>query len=119
MIDVRFGAAPLRDGVRFRVWAPSAARLTLVLCDGRAAGEHDVLRDDDGVFEAIVDRARAGDHYGYRINGGELRPDPASRFQPAGVHGPSQVIDPSAFQWTDAHWRGRPAGDRILYELHI
>ena len=119
MIDVRFGAAPLRDGVRFRVWAPSAARLTLVVCDGQAAGEHDVLRDDDGVFETIVDRARAGDHYGYRINGGELRPDPASRFQPAGVHGPSQVIDPSAFQWTDAHWRGRPAGDRILYELHI
>jgi maltooligosyltrehalose trehalohydrolase len=90
-----------------------------MVCDGRAAGEHDMLRDDDGVFEAIVDRAQAGDQYGYRINGGDLRPDPASRFQPTGVHGPSQVIDPSAFTWIDARWRGRPAGDRILYELHI
>ncbi len=76
-------------------------------------------RDEGGVFDAIVDGAAAGDRYGYRIDGGPLRPDPASRFQPEGPHGLSQVIDPSAFQWTDTHWHGRPPGDRVLYELHV
>jgi maltooligosyltrehalose trehalohydrolase len=119
MIGDRFGALPLRGGVRFRVWAPSASRLTLVLHDGRAAGNHDMARDAHGVFDAIVDAASAGDRYGYRVDNGELRPDPASRFQPDGVHGLSQVIDPSAFTWSDDRWRNRPPGDRILYELHI
>ncbi|HEU4936125.1 MAG TPA: malto-oligosyltrehalose trehalohydrolase [Vicinamibacterales bacterium] len=118
MIGDRFGALPLRWGVRFRVWAPSASRLTLVLQDGRAAGSHEMARDAQGVFDAIV-AASAGDRYGYRVDNGELRPDPASRFQPDGVHGLSQVIDPSAFTWSDDRWRNRPAGDRILYELHI
>ncbi len=76
-------------------------------------------RDAEGVFDRIVDDAAAGDRYAYRLDSGDVRPDPASRFQPEGVHGPSQVIDPSAFTWTDDRWRGRPAGDRILYELHI
>ena len=119
MFDDRLGALPIRGGVRFRVWAPSASRLTLVLHDGRASGDHEMTRDDLGVFDTIVDRASAGDQYGYRVDNGDVRPDPASRFQPEGVHGPSQVIDPSAFTWTDDRWRGRPPGDRILYELHI
>ena len=114
-----FGARPLRGGVRFRVWAPSARHLTLVVHDGAAAGEFSVPKDDEDVFDLIVDRAAAGDRYSYRVNGGDLRPDPASRFQPEGVHGPSEIIDPSAFHWTDARWRGRPAADRVLYELHI
>jgi maltooligosyltrehalose trehalohydrolase len=114
-----FGARPVRGGVRFRVWAPSARHLTLVIHDGPAAGEYSVPKDDEDVFDLIVDRAAAGDRYNYRINGGDLRPDPASRFQPEGVHGPSEIVDPSAFQWTDARWGGRPAADRILYELHI
>ncbi len=117
--DSCFGARPLRGGVRFRVWAPSARHLTLVLHDGTAAGEYSVPQDDQGVFDLIVDRAAAGDRYRYRINGGDLRPDPASRFQPEGVHGPSEIVDPSAFQWTDTQWGGRPAPDRIVYELHI
>jgi maltooligosyltrehalose trehalohydrolase len=115
-----FGALPVRDGVRFRMWAPAARDLALVLHDGRAAGEFPVPRDDDeGMFDRIVDGAAAGDRYSYRVNGGALRPDPASRFQPDGVHGPSQIVDPSAFAWTDARWGGRPAGDRIVYELHV
>jgi maltooligosyltrehalose trehalohydrolase len=117
--DSCFGALPIRGGVRFRVWAPSARDMTLVVFDGAAAGEYSIPKDDEDVFDRIVDRAAAGDRYGYRINGGDLRPDPASRFQPESVHGPSEVVDPSAFHWTDARWGGRPAADRILYELHI
>lgn len=114
-----FGALLVRDGVRFRTWAPAARDLALVLHDGRAAGEFPVPRDDEGMFDRIVDGAAAGDRYSYRVNGGDLRPDPASRFQPDGVHGPSQIVDPSAFAWTDARWGGRPAADRIVYELHV
>ena len=114
-----FGARPIRGGVRFRVWAPAADELTLVIHDGAAHGEYSVPRDEEGVFELIVDRAAAGDRYAYRLDGGDCRPDPASRFQPDGVHGPSEVIDPSRFQWTDSRWRGRPAADRIVYELHV
>lgn len=114
-----FGALPVRGGVRFRVWAPSARDVTLVVHDGAAAREYSVPRDDEGLFDLIVNRAAAGDRYSYRINGGDLRPDPASRFQPENVHGPSEIVDPSAFQWADDRWAGRPAADRILYELHI
>ena len=119
MSEQIFGAMPVRGGVRFRVWAPTASRLTLVLQDGRARGDHPMPRDSEGLFDALVDGAHAGDRYGYRVDGGEVRPDPASRFQPSGVHGLSQVIDPGAFTWTDDRWRNRPAGDRILYEVHI
>jgi maltooligosyltrehalose trehalohydrolase len=105
--------------VRFRVWAPAARDLTLVVHDGRSAGEYPLPRDDEGVFDRLVDRVAPGDRYSYRVNGGELRPDPASRFQPDGVHGASQIVDPSRFTWTDARWGGRPAADRILYELHV
>ena len=119
MIVDRFGALPVRGGVRFRVWAPSASRLTLVLHDGRAAGHHEMPRDAQGVSDAIIEGAGAGDRYGYRVDSGDVRPDPASRFQPDGVHGLSQVIDPRAFTWTDDRWRNRPPGDRILYELHV
>jgi maltooligosyltrehalose trehalohydrolase len=114
-----FGAVPVRGGVRFRIWAPAARQLTLVLHDGAAAGERAVPRDEEGVFDLIVDGAAAGNRYSYRIDSGDCRPDPASRFQPDGVHGPSEVIDPSTFRWSDARWSGRPPADRILYELHI
>src|SRR3954471_9340150 len=101
MSEQFFGAIPVRGGVRFRVWAPTASHLTLVLHDGRARGEHPMPRLEDGVFDALVDGASAGDRYGYRVDHAPVPPDPASRFQPAGVHGPSLVIDPAAFRWTD------------------
>ena len=114
-----FGALPVSGGVRFRIWAPAAEALDLILHDGGAAGTHPTARDAEGVFDRIVDKAAAGDRYSYRIDGGSPLPDPASRFQPDGVHGPSQVIDPAAFAWSDARWGGRPARDLILYELHV
>jgi malto-oligosyltrehalose trehalohydrolase len=72
-----------------------------------------------GFFELSLARAGPGCRYRYRIDGGPLVPDPASRLQPADVHGPSQVLDPGAFDWQDHDWRGRPWEETILYELHL
>jgi maltooligosyltrehalose trehalohydrolase len=118
--DESFGALPFGDrGVRFRLWAPAARELTLVLHTGRAAGSLVMGRDERGVFDRIVDEAAPGDLYSYRIDGGDPRPDPASRFQPQGVHGPSQVVAPGAYPWADQGWRGRSPNDLVVYELHV
>ena len=114
-----YGAVPSQDGVRFRIWAPNAQELALVLHDGKAAGTHPLARTEGGIFETWVRGASAGDTYAYRMNGGEPRPDPASRFQPQGVHGPSQIVDADAYRWHDSAWRPRRIEDVIVYELHI
>src|SRR5574341_1985067 len=102
----------------FRVWAPAAASIDLILV-GSTQRSVPLVHSEDGYFSAEVEDIPDGSLYRYRLNSEKDRPDPASRFQPQGVHGPSQVIDPSAFTWNDDRWRGRPAGDRIVYELHI
>jgi maltooligosyltrehalose trehalohydrolase len=110
-----FGAQVLPNGgVCFRLWAPSATRVDVVI-DGRdvpmrVAGE--------GWFEAIEPAAGHGTLYRYRLDGGHLVPDPASRFQPQDCEGPSEVIDPAAFRWKDG-WQGRPWNEAVLYELHV
>src|SRR5688572_8901576 len=114
-----YGALPSRDGVTFRVWAPEARELQLVLHDGRAAGTHAMAPADGGVFETWVRNAAAGDTYGFRMDGGDALPDPASRYQPHGVHGPSQVIDAAAYRWSDEQWRPRRIEDLVVYELHV
>lgn len=112
-----FGAAgQLGGGVRFRLWAPAAQRVDLVL-DGR--GELPLRRLTAGWFERIEPRAAAGSRYRFRIDGGLLVPDPASRHNPDDVHGASQVIDPTAFDWRDDNWRGRPWDEAVIYELHV
>ncbi len=103
-----------RGGVRFRLWAPAARRVSVVL----AGDEQPMEAQADGWFEAVVPSARAGTLYRYRIDGGQLVPDPASRFQPQDVDGPSEVIDAAAFKWTDG-WQGRPWREAVLYELHV
>src|SRR5207302_301473 len=70
------------------------------------------------LFEGGI-HATAGSRYQFEINGQTKVPDPASRFQPSDVHGPSEVIDPAAFDWQDEHWRGRPWEEAVIYELHI
>jgi maltooligosyltrehalose trehalohydrolase len=77
-----------------------------------------LTRTGEGYFEAEVENVPAGTLYRYRLDGAKERPDPASRFQPQGVHGPSQVIDPD-FSWEDACWFGLPLQDYIIYELHV
>jgi maltooligosyltrehalose trehalohydrolase len=76
-------------------------------------------RNEDGYWELHAPGVRAGDRYGYCLDGDRTLPDPASRFQPDGVHGPSQVIDPRGFAWTDAGWTGTSLQHLIVYELHI
>jgi maltooligosyltrehalose trehalohydrolase len=75
--------------------------------------------EQGGYFSAWVDGVQAGDLYRFRLDGDLLVPDPASRFQPEGPHGPSQVIDPDAFRWTDSGWRGVSLAGQVLYEMHI
>jgi maltooligosyltrehalose trehalohydrolase len=112
------GAEPLAGGgVSFRVWAPRAKRTFVVLEPDGATFELEAA--DDGYFSGDVAAAGTGTLYRYRLDDGPAWPDPASRFQPQGPHGPSQVVDPDGFGWTDAEWRGVPAELRVLYEMHI
>ena len=114
-----FGAVPHDTGVRFRVFAPTGRDLQLQLLTGRAIGTYRPSTDMNGVSEFFVERASAGDRYQYLLDGSMPRPDPASRFQPEGVHGPSEIIDPDAYRWRHSRWPAVNAHDLVIYELHI
>jgi maltooligosyltrehalose trehalohydrolase len=118
-LDRSFGALIDADGVLFRVHAPRARELRLVLHEGAARGEHAMTRDPEGVWALRVPQIRAGQRYAYRVDDLPERPDPASRFQPRGVHGPSEVVDPGAYGWTDGSWPGIDAARLVVYELHV
>jgi maltooligosyltrehalose trehalohydrolase len=96
------GAEPILDGVDFRVWAPRRRRVAVVVEDeagGEAVGEFNLSKESHGYFSGRVPSIGSGAFYRYRLAGDDaLYPDPASRFQPAGPHGPSQVIDPTTFE---------------------
>lgn len=109
-----FGAAVTAEGVRFRLWAPDAAAVTLALSDGNPL---DMVARPDGWFECVTATATAGSRYRFMIDG-IAYPDPASRWQPETVTGPSAVVDPTAFAWSDDGWRGRPWDEAVIYELH-
>jgi malto-oligosyltrehalose trehalohydrolase len=76
-------------------------------------------KSDDGWHEAVESSAGPGTRYRYRIDGAEMVPDPASRFQPEDAEGPSEVIDPAAFRWDEGGWRGRPWREAVICELHV
>jgi maltooligosyltrehalose trehalohydrolase len=86
---------------------------------GNATGTHPLRPEADGFYTGFVPDAAAGDRYRYRLDGAKSLPDPASRYQPDGPHGPSQVVDPAAFSWRDREWRGRALRGQIVYELHV
>ncbi len=114
------GATVLEDGkVRFKVWAPRADGISVRIVSAAETRLISLSREERGYFSAVVDGVRAGDRYLYLLDEGTERPDPASRFQPDGVHGPSQVVDSRSFSWTDGAWKGRPLHEYILYELHV
>ncbi len=100
------GATLTRDGCRFCVWAPKAQQVQVRIVGG-AERLFPMTPDGTGYWQAEAPGVGAGDRYFYRLDGGVDRPDPASRLQPEGVHGPSEVVDP-AFGWTDRGWRGLP-----------
>lgn len=103
----------------FRLWAPAAQNVDLCLENGPETVSLPMRREADGWFSLTTEQARAGTLYRYRIDGGQHVPDPASRFQPQDVHGPSQVVDPESWEWADVQWRGRPWEETVLYELHV
>lgn len=116
-----FGAEPLEGGgVSFRLWAPGVDAVTLRLDEAR---ELPMLGAGTGWFELTLPTAGAGSRYQFRLASGEneglLVPDPVSRFNPDDIHGPSEVIDPTAFDWPDDEWRGRPWEEAVIYELHV
>lgn len=114
------GAQVDQRGTRFRVWAVNARRVEVLLYEGgQVAATYALAPEENGYFSAHVPGVGAGARYMYRLDGGEPRPDPASRFQPESVHGPSQVVDPFQFRWSDDAWRGIPLEDAVFYELHV
>ncbi len=109
------GAEAQRDGgVHFRVWAPG--HKAEVVADGRATP---LSSEPGGYHSGLVAEARVGSRYQYRIDGRGTFADPASRLQPEGPHGPSEVVDPSAYRWRDGAWRGATPRGQVAYEMHI
>ncbi|HEX3071023.1 MAG TPA: malto-oligosyltrehalose trehalohydrolase, partial [Thermoanaerobaculia bacterium] len=110
------GAEIVDGGVDFRVWAPDRNNVSVVI-DDRAIP---LDREPDGHFHGLVPNARGGTLYRFRLDDDDtLYPDPASRFQPDGPHEVSEVVDPSAFQWSDHAWPGVDKHNLVIYEMHI
>ena len=108
-------------GTHFRVWAPEPRALMLRVGARNRDGAWrniELEREPHGYYSAFVPDAAAGDRYSYRIEESDV-PDPASRFQPEGPFGPSEIVDPAAFRWTDQHWRGGTMRGQVLYEMHV
>ena len=112
------GASLTGEGCVFRVWAPHARRVKVRVLNEHGAHEHDMEPGDDGLF-VLAAPARAGDRYFYIVDDNQPVPDPVSRLLPKGVHGPTEIVDPQSFIWTDSGWRGLHLKDYILYELHV
>ena len=107
-------------GADVRVWAPACRSVDLVvLGSGADARVQPMTRERDGHFRIFDPDARAGGRYWFRLDGDRLRPDPASRWQPDGPHEPSAYVDPRAFAWTDAGWKGLTKDGQVVYELHV
>ncbi len=115
-----FGAEALAGGgTRFRLWAPSAAHVEVLLYGDAPVRRLDMPRDAMGWCECIADDVGHGTLYRFLVDGHLEVPDPASRFNPMDVQGPSMVIDARRFDWSDGHWRGRPWHEAVVYELHV
>jgi maltooligosyltrehalose trehalohydrolase len=115
--ELPFGAELIPDGTRFRLWAPRANAVSLRF-EAVDLPVIPMVRDPGGWFSLSTAIARAGVRYRYLVDGQPF-PDPASRHQPEGVHGPSEVVDPGAYDWSDFGWRGRRWEEIVLYELHL
>jgi maltooligosyltrehalose trehalohydrolase len=111
------GAETNREGSHFRVWAPIRSRVEVVIEGGR---DFELASENGGYFAGFAEGIHEGTRYRFRIDGGPaLYPDPASRFQPDGPHGPSQIVDSSSFIWTDGGWSGLTSEGQVLYEIHV
>lgn len=113
-------------GVHFRVWAPARKKIAVVLegeeftLNNGVCSSFELEKEANGYFSGLVKEAGKGTLYRFRLDEeSSLYPDPASRFQPEGPHGPSQIVDPTLFAWTDTQWQGVGLEGRVLYEMHI
>jgi maltooligosyltrehalose trehalohydrolase len=111
------GAEPIdRERTHVRVWAPARRVVEVQVRPGQATR---LVAEGNGYFSGVVP-ATLGDRYAFRLDDDErLYPDPASRFQPEGVHGPSEIVDPHTFRWTDQAWTGAVLDGQVIYEAHI
>ncbi len=117
-----FGAEVRADGsVRFRLWAPAASRVDLVLerVERGTSERLPMKRIEGGFLELVTPTACAGSRYRYRIDDRLEVPDPASRSNPDDPNGASEVVDPMAFEWNEGEWSGRPWHEAVVYELHV
>lgn len=117
MWSLRFGAGVQPSGVHFRVWAPRLRSLEVLILEERSRGIA-MHPEEGGEFLAFAEGLCAGADYMLLTGQGRRLPDPVSRWQPQGVHGPSRVVDPAAFPWSDQSWHGIPLEDYLIYELH-
>ena len=115
---LEMGANLLSEGgVHFSVWAPKANEVALKILG--ELPQIELMSQDDGVFSLTLPHIKAGQDYLYVIDGKKELPDPVSRWQPHGVHGPSRVVDPKAFHWQDQSWQGVDLKKTVIYELHV
>jgi maltooligosyltrehalose trehalohydrolase len=114
MKDRQFGPLLTKDGAQFRLWAPAAKRVDVLL-----EKPHAMQRGEDGWFTADIAAVTAGARYKFRIDDEIDIPDPASQFQPGDVFGPSEVIDHAAYPWRATTWRGRPWQEAVIVETHV
>ena len=112
------GAEVQSGATHFRVWAPTPREVSLVVNHHGTSREIALEREQCGYYSALVPGVAAGDTYQYRLDG-DLLPDPASRFQPDGPFGPSQIVDPEPFAWTEPAWKGIALEGQVIYELHV
>ncbi|MHB1005304.1 MAG: malto-oligosyltrehalose trehalohydrolase [Chloroflexota bacterium] len=113
------GAELRGDGVRFRVWAPRARLVAVEIYPPAGPAVYPLERSAGGLHAGLVPGLRAGDLYKFKLDDGNSYPDPCSRFQPQGVHGPSAVVDPESFDWGDGDWQGVGPEGLVIYECHV
>jgi maltooligosyltrehalose trehalohydrolase len=111
------GTQVVPAGIRFRVWAPKRRQVAVAVDGSKDAVV--LRREDGGYFSGVVPSLRPGTLYRYRLDEDGEFPDPCSRYQPQGPHGPSQVVDPDAYAWRDAGWRGVTIAGQVFYEMHV
>jgi maltooligosyltrehalose trehalohydrolase len=116
----RTGAIPGEDGsILWRVWAPLAQQVDLILVNGEERRNIAMEREDHGFHRTVLQSVPEGQRYAYLLDGGPARPDPCSLWQPEGVDGFSAVVIPDRFSWTDQNWKGIRQAELVLYELHV
>jgi maltooligosyltrehalose trehalohydrolase len=111
-----FGAKIVDGAVSYRLWAPNQTSIGIILDDRAPQQMH---KQPGGWHEFTDPMSQAGTLYRFQLEDGTKVPDPASRYQPSDIHGPSEVVDPRGYRWNDDDWQGRPWEESVIYELHV